>query len=445
MLAGRAVCPGALGEGGRFAGADLGEQGECALDGPGRADPVLRDPGRASAMRAPAATWSHRFPLTACWAEHPDELGFTVQQRTAAWRDYCTSRPRIGKASDGVSHACVVRGVRIAHPRREPPDPRRDRGRVPAPRAGAASSPVPAQRVAASHAFADAVADHRPIYGRSTGVGANRETGAARTRLPGPAAAALPRHQLGPAPLGRAGAGDARGAAQPARRRRQRHRPDRPRRPGGHARAADALPPVREGGSVGTADLAALATTALVLLRRGTEHPARDAHRRVRRRRRADLHVEQRSRPRRRGPGRGRPRPPRPQRARRRRDGLRRRAPATPRRSAAPSRSRPRSPAPSGSAGRCASWSSPTPTPARIQDPFGLRTFPQVHGALMDRLAFAERGRRRDGQRALGEPDRLRDRSGSRTTAPSTRRTSCSRWTRSCWPWPSRRSSAWPG
>ena len=28
---------------------------------------------------------------------------------------------------------------------------------------------------------------------------------------------------------------------------------------------ADALPPVREGGSVGTADLAALATTALVL------------------------------------------------------------------------------------------------------------------------------------------------------------------------------------
>ena len=28
--------------------------------------------------------------------------------------------------------------------------------------------------------------------------------------------------------------------------------------------------------------------------------------------------------------------------------------------------------------------------PARIQDPFGLRTFPQVHGALMDRLGFAE-------------------------------------------------------
>jgi histidine ammonia-lyase len=31
----------------------------------------------------------------------------------------------------------------------------------------------------------------------------------------------------------------------------------------------------------------------------------------------------------------------------------------------------------------------PTSTPARIQDPFGLRTFPQVHGALMDRLATA--------------------------------------------------------
>ena len=29
-------------------------------------------------------------------------------------------------------------------------------------------------------------------------------------------------------------------------------------------------------------------------------------------------------------------------------------------------------------------------TPARIQDPFGLRTLPQVHGALVDRLGFAE-------------------------------------------------------
>ena len=32
----------------------------------------------------------------------------------------------------------------------------------------------------------------------------------------------------------------------------------------------------------------------------------------------------------------------------------------------------------------------PEPGAARIQDPFSLRTFPQVHGALMDRLAFAE-------------------------------------------------------
>ena len=32
----------------------------------------------------------------------------------------------------------------------------------------------------------------------------------------------------------------------------------------------------------------------------------------------------------------------------------------------------------------------PDTEPARIQDPFSLRTFPQVHGALMDRLAFAE-------------------------------------------------------
>ena len=32
----------------------------------------------------------------------------------------------------------------------------------------------------------------------------------------------------------------------------------------------------------------------------------------------------------------------------------------------------------------------PDAVPARIQDPFGLRTFPQVHGALTDRLGFAE-------------------------------------------------------
>jgi histidine ammonia-lyase len=32
----------------------------------------------------------------------------------------------------------------------------------------------------------------------------------------------------------------------------------------------------------------------------------------------------------------------------------------------------------------------PEPVPARIQDPFSLRTFPQVHGALMDRVGFAE-------------------------------------------------------
>ena len=32
----------------------------------------------------------------------------------------------------------------------------------------------------------------------------------------------------------------------------------------------------------------------------------------------------------------------------------------------------------------------PHDPPSRIQDPFGLRTFPQVHGALTDRLDFAE-------------------------------------------------------
>ncbi len=44
--------------------------------------------------------------------------------------------------------------------------------------------------------------------------------------------------------------------------------------------ADDALPPVREGGSIGTADLAALATTALVLSGEVATTPAALAHRR---------------------------------------------------------------------------------------------------------------------------------------------------------------------
>ena len=81
----------------------------------------------------------------------------------------------------------------------------------------------------------------------------------------------------------------------------------------------------------------------------------------------------------------------------------------------------------------------PEVEPARIQDPFSLRTFPQVHGALMDRLAFAEEVivtmANSPSENPIVSPG-----SGSPTTAPSTRRTSCSRWTRWCWPSPSRHS-----
>ena len=54
----------------------------------------------------------------------------------------------------------------------------------------------------------------------------------------------------------------------------------------------------------------------------------------------------------------------------------------------------------------------PEPVPARIQDPFSLRTFPQVHGALMDRLAFAEQVIVTMAQQPVGEPDRLAPSSG---------------------------------
>ena len=135
--------------------------------------------------------------------------------------------------------------------------------------------PSARERVAASQAYADEVASQRPIYGRSTGVGANRDGRAARAGLPGPAAAALPRHQLRSS-----------GATAPRVRAMLVIRLNQLAADGNgidprvlDALTAmivdDALPPVREGGSVGTADLAALATTALVLCGERVERPAR--------------------------------------------------------------------------------------------------------------------------------------------------------------------------
>ena len=114
-------------------------------------------------------------------------------------------------------------------------------------------------RVAASQEFADRVAETRPIYGRSTGVGANRDL-----VLPDPDSHALQllrSHATSSGPLRSAErvramlvirlnelAADGNGLDPRVLEALT------------EMITANALPPVREGGSVGTADLAALAS-----------------------------------------------------------------------------------------------------------------------------------------------------------------------------------------
>lgn len=244
------------------------------------------------------------------------------------------------------------------------------------------------ERVAASFAYADGIAEQRPIYGRSTGVGANRSV-----VLPEPDSQAL---QL---LRSHATSSGERRSAQRVRAmlviRLNQLAADGngldPRVLDALADmiATDALPPVREGGSVGTADLAALATTALVLCgERQSEPPVRrtaafgpgdaltfmssnaavlaDAALAV-----ADL------------------------------DRLARSvlvvaamgfAAVHGNREAFSPAVEVATPFP-GSQWVCQTMrelTDPDALPARIQDPFGLRTLPQVHGALTDRIAFAE-------------------------------------------------------
>jgi histidine ammonia-lyase len=128
-------------------------------------------------------------------------------------------------------------------------------------------------RVAASHAFAARVAAERPLYGRATGVGANRNQPAddpashARALLRSHATSAGPprsperiRAMLG-VRLNQLAAGGS--GASPAVLDGLQAMLD-----------ADALPRVRELGSIGTGDLSALATTALALAGEGaTSNP----------------------------------------------------------------------------------------------------------------------------------------------------------------------------
>ncbi len=243
-------------------------------------------------------------------------------------------------------------------------------------------------RVAASHAFANTVAEQRPIYGRSTGVGANRDQvqpdpdSQARQLLRSHATSS---GALRSAPRVRAMLGirlnqlatDGNGISPSVLDALE------------SMLAADALPPVREGGSVGTADLAALATTALVLSGEVQNDPPlpetavfgpgdaltfmssnaavlADAALAV-----ADL------------------------------DRLARSALVIAAMDFAAVRGNAEAFSPAvevatpfpGSRWVCRTMREVIDAdvvPARIQDPFSLRTFPQVHGALMDRLAFAE-------------------------------------------------------
>jgi histidine ammonia-lyase len=249
-------------------------------------------------------------------------------------------------------------------------------------------APSARARVAASHAFADSVAASRPVYGRSTGVGANRD----RVQ-PDPDAQALQLLRSHATSSGELRSPE-RVRAMLAIRLNQLSTDGNGISPSvldalASMLASDALPPVREGGSVGTADLAALATTALVLCGEVPSTPALPAPTEF-------------------GPG----------------DALTfmssnaavladaalavasidrlaRSAVVIAAMDFAAVRGNAEAfssavevatPFP-GSRWVCRTMRGligSEPVPARIQDPFSLRTFPQVHGALMDRLAFAE-------------------------------------------------------
>jgi histidine ammonia-lyase len=243
------------------------------------------------------------------------------------------------------------------------------------------------ERVAASHRFADSVAEQRPIYGRSTGVGANRDL-----VLPDPDSQALRLLRSHATSSGERRSAE-RVRAMLAVRLNQLLADGNgidPRVVDALAAmiSTDALPPVREGGSVGTADLAALSTTALVLCgERASDPPLQvladfgagdaltfmssnaavlaDAALAV-----FDL------------------------------DHLARSAVVVAAMGFAAVRGNPEAFSPAVEVATPfpgSQWVSRTmrelidpATPARIQDPFGLRTFPQVHGALMDRVGFAD-------------------------------------------------------
>ena len=243
-------------------------------------------------------------------------------------------------------------------------------------------------RVAASQEFADRVAEERPIYGRSTGVGSNRDL-----VVPDPDSQPLQLLRSHATSSGHPRSAE-RVRAMLLVRLNELAADGNGLHPGILEALTDmitenALPPVREGGSVGTADLAALATTALVLSGEKPSDPAMprtasfvagdaltfmssnaavlaDAALAI-----ADI------------------------------DQLARSLMVVAAMGYTAVRGNPEAFCPAvevatpfpGAAWVCQTMRSLVDNdavPARIQDPFGLRTLPQVHGALVDRLGFAE-------------------------------------------------------
>ena len=265
--------------------------------------------------------------------------------------------------------------------------------------------PAARERVEASHVFADGVAEDRPIYGRSTGVGANKEivqpdpdsqalqllrshatsSGELRSAERVRAMLVIRLNQLAADGNGispevldalEADARRRRPASRPRGRQRGHGRPGRAR----HHRAG--------------------------ALRRAVQRARVPRAHAVRPGRRPDLHVEQRRGPGRRGAGGRRPRPAGPQRDGHRRHGLRGRAGQ--RRGVQPGR-RGGHPVPRLAVGvpddaradRSGAGAGPDPGPVQPAHlPPGAR---RADGPAGVRRA----GRRDHGQQPVGEPDRL--------------------------------------
>ena len=293
---------------------------------------------------------------------------------------------------------------------------------------------------ARAHRLAAELSTRFAIYGRTTGVGANRATAGIADRLRlRHAAASQPRGRCRRSARRQNGAGDARGAAHPAVRTRGRTRPRDPGRAGDDAQRRRAA---RASAIRVDRDRRPRAARrhGVDVDRRTARVEAVDADGAVGRRQRAAVHEQQRAD--------GRARLPRTGGAISTRKGverdlhaefpcartaIRRRC----RRLRHRRRRRPMSTASRLACARC--WrrrAGRNTRPARIQDPYGLRVYPVAQASRGGIPAFARGSARADAERRAGEPAlRHRERVGRSITARSTRPRCRSNWTAPPWRW----------